>query len=328
MKKSIILTLIFITSIVVYSADAQVLYDVDTRNEKYQPLSGSTVLTSATAWEDTVVVINIPFSFKLNNKTTNQIYLQDGALAVTDTALSNAIFLASTELVDRGVADSTMKSRSPMSYVVDGAPGDRILKIEIANAGFGTEWSLEDTTTGYLNIQLWLYEKDNVFEVRYGDAYSSNFSRDFPMNLMTGIMNNVDMGKGTIGTMYTLNGDPQSPTFDSVDMNTMNGGFTYFPSTGAVYRFTPKSPTTHIEKTAHVASMKVYPIQCSGHLIIENPNRMSSTYRIVSISGQILKHGSIDAGINKLDVSTLPQGMYVVRFDYNAGYETQKIYKL
>lgn len=328
MKKQIILTLVFITSIIALRANGQALYDVDTRNEMYQNLSGSTLLTDSLAWEDTVVVINIPFSYKLNGKTITQFYMQNGAIAVTDTGKADGIFLCGAELVDRGVSHDSMKSVSPISYVVEGQSGNRILKIEVANAGFYEEWDADDTTTGYINMQLWLYEKDNVLELRFGDTYTSDFSRDFPGNLLAAIIRDIDMGKGSLGTMYSLNGDPKNPTFDSVDFTNMNGGLATLPAPGTVYRFTPKQPATSIATNAYVETFKVYPTQCTNYLVVDNPNRMNSTYRMISMSGQVLKYGSVDAGVNKLDVSTLPAGIYVVRFDYNAGFETQRIHKL
>lgn len=328
MKKQIILTLIFITSIIVRNANGQPLYDVDTRNETYQKLSGSTTLTDSVAWEDTVVVINIPFQYKLNNKTITRFYMQTGTIALTDTAVADGIFLGGAELIDRGVSDDSMKSVSPISYVVDGTSGNRIMKIEIANAGFYEEWDADDTTIGYINMQLWLYEKDNVLDLRFGDAFTNDFSRDFPGNFLAAIVKGMDMGKGNMGTMYCLNGDPKNPTFDSVDLTNFNNGFTTLPAPGTVYRFTPKQPATSIGANASVKTYKVYPTQCTNYLVVDNPNRMNSTYSMISMTGQVLKHGSLDAGVNKLDVSTLPSGIYVVKFDYNAGFETQRIHKL
>lgn len=71
---------------------------------------------------------------------------------------------------------------------------------------------------------------------------------------------------------------------------------------------------------AHVSSLandklKVYPTLASDHLNIETKKSKSSTYKIISINGTEVLCDSINSKKTRIDISTLPQGMYIILID-------------
>ena len=327
MKKIIIAattTLIALTN----TLKAQMPYNFAASKSAYQPLTTGTKLNDTTTWDDEVYKLAIPFPFKLNNKTITHFYIQGGEIAMSDTAgAADAIPFMNADIIDRGVADTVPVSKSPIRYKVDGNAGSRILKLEIANAGFADEFNSDTTTDDFFNLQIWVYEGSNVFEMRYGANSIADFNTYFPvLGMMTGFAKGLDMNQGAFDKIYILSGDPASPDIDSMTTTSFTYGLSSFPDSGTVYRFTPK-PTSIADKP-YVQEMKLYPTRCSDVLMVENPNKINSTYRVLSLAGSIMRYGDIDAGINKIDVSNLPSGMYLVRFDYNAGFETQKFLKM
>lgn len=327
MKKWIITTALT-TILATGAVFAQMPYNFTATTAAYQPLTQGAKLNDTTIWNDEVYKLEIPFQFKLNNKSVSHFYIQGGEIALGDTlGATDAIAFMSTDLIDRGIADTPAASKSPIRYIIEGTTGSRILKLELANAGFAQEFDTDTTTKDFFNLQLWLHEGSNVFELRYGTHDIADFDDYFAfLGMLTGFAVNMNLGTGSFDKMYILAGDPAAPVVDSLTTTSFTPGLTSFPDSGTVYRFTPKP--TGIADKAYTGAMKLYPTRCTDMLMVENPHKDNTTYRVLSYAGATLKHGSIDAGLNKLDVSSLPSGMYLIRFDNIAGFETQKFVKL
>lgn len=306
---------------------AQMPYTFGVSTAAYQPITNSTTLNDTTVWDDERYRVDIPFAFSLNNKPMTSLFLESAEIAMPDTAGSiDGLPLMSADLVDRGIADSLQVSQSPIRYIIEGAAGNRILKLEIANAGFADEFYADSTVDDYFNMQVWLYENGNIIEYRYGSSSVTDFGTYFPLGMLTGFVKNIDLAGSSFDMMYVLSGDPSSPVIDSLTQTAFTTGLTAFPDSGTVYRFTPK-PTGIAEKH-RILEMSLYPTRTTGSLHIDNPNRAEATYKVLSLSGQILKYGSIKKGLNTVDVNDVPAGQYLVRFDYDAGFETQRFIKL
>lgn len=306
---------------------AQMPYTFGVSTAAYQPITNGTTLNDTTVWDDERYRVDIPFAFSLNNKPMTSLFLESAEIAMPDTAGSiDGLPLMSSDLVDRGIADSLQVSQSPIRYIIEGAAGNRILKLEIANAGFADEFYADSTADDYFNMQVWLYENGNIIEYRYGSSSVTDFGTYFPLGMLTGFVKNIDLAGSSFDMMYVLSGDPSSPVIDSLAQTSFTTGLTAFPDSGTVYRFTPK-PTGIAEKH-RILEMSLYPTRTNGSLHIDNPNRAEATYKVLSLSGQILKYGNIKQGLNTVDVNDVPAGQYLVRFDYDAGFETQRFIKL
>ncbi len=327
MKKFMFAATMVATFLTTGTLQAQMPYTFGVSTASYQPLTNGTTLNDTTVWDDEMYKVDIPFTFRLNNKAMTSLFLEAMEIALPDTVGSmDGLPLMSADLIDRGIADSLQVSQSPVRYIIEGAAGNRILKLEIANAGFADEFYADSTVDDYFNMQVWLYENGNIIEYRYGSSSVTGFATYFPLGMLTGFVKNIDLAGSSFDMMYVLSGNPASPVIDSLTQTAFTTGLTAFPDSGTVYRFTPKP--TGVNNTHRVLEMSLYPTRTTGSLYIDNPNRTEATYKVLSLSGQVLKYGSIKKGLNTVEVNDVPAGQYLVRFDYDAGFETQRFIKL
>lgn len=327
MKRFMFAATMVATLLITAPLHAQMPYTFGVSTAAYQPLANGTVLNDATVWDDEMYKVDIPFTFRLNSKPMNRLFLEAAEIAMPDTTGSmDGLPIISADLIDRGIADSLQVSQSPVRYIMEGAVGNRILKLEIANAGFADEFYSDSTVDDYINMQVWLYENGNIIEYRYGSSSVTDFATYFPLGMLTGFVKNIDFASSSFDMMYILGGDPSSPVIDSLSQGVFSTGLIAFPDSGTVYRFTPKA--TGVNNVHRVLEMSLYPTRTTGSLYVDNPNRTEATYKVLSLSGQILKYGSIKKGLNTVEVNDVPAGQYLVRFDYDAGFETQRFIKL
>ncbi|HCS21518.1 MAG TPA: hypothetical protein DIW47_13325 [Bacteroidetes bacterium] len=132
-------------------------------------------------------------------------------------------------------------SRITFAELVD--PGNSILKIQWKNVGTDG-----DDPAERLNFQLWIYEKDQKVEFRFGPGSSDNtffsgvyrFNREFTQTL----------------EKASLSGNPASPV-----VNSGNGLLNGSPVNGTVYRFSYLRAGLESPKPGEIA---VYPNPGSG----------------------------------------------------------------
>ena len=79
----------------------------------------------------------------------------------------------------------------------------------------------------------------------------------------------------------------------------------------------PSTPSTPSTGSGTAGTVMVYPNPTDGVLVIETHDRASlqgDTYRISNMMGQVLLQGQIMGETQRIDVSSLPQGMYFITF--------------
>jgi hypothetical protein len=77
----------------------------------------------------------------------------------------------------------------------------------------------------------------------------------------------------------------------------------------------PSTPSTPSTGSGTAGTVMVYPNPTDGVLVIETHDRASlqgDTYRISNMMGQVLLQGQIMGETQRIDVSSLPQGMYFI----------------
>lgn len=62
----------------------------------------------------------------------------------------------------------------------------------------------------------------------------------------------------------------------------------------------------------------IYPNPASGHFFIQMPEDRTSVYEIMDIAGRVIANGMLQPGTNKIDVSAVSSGVYIVRLDHNS----------
>lgn len=314
------------------SMSAQVEYTFTVLNEAYINLEDSTPLSNGEIWDDPGYIIPLGFDFEIGLLTTDTIVISEfgsGGLVNTDPDIDaeefGLIVPVFQDLVDRGNNSST--SLSPISFRVDGAAGNRILKLEWNNAGFFNNTNLED----FVNFQLWLYESGNVIEYRYGPNMINNPNESFggltglmialiPLSPMTEAQGDLEQ------EAYILEGDPSNPDF--VILSTINDinnagniSVTGAVPDGTVYRFSPEQLSLEDES---IVEMNIYPNPTTNFFKIESTVQTYSVH-IYNAIGQRLSQ-TIEPKA-RYDVSNLPKGIYFVKVFSESGVTTRMLIK-
>jgi hypothetical protein len=277
----------------------------------YSDLAGATVLTdSGTVWDDEVYTIPIGFNFTyMGQSFTNMIVDTYGLLDFSNGNYELVFLGFLADLMDAG----TTSSVSPVSYLLSGTPGNRILKIEFKNCGF-----FSGPQGSFVNFQIWLMEADNSLEVHMGpnSVPSPSVSYDGETGPVIGV---VKTNTGATATVYalTLVGSPANPSTVMLDINNMqflNGT----PASGQVYRFSITG-TSLPEWEAGSFAITAYPnpVEMSGEVKLTLDKERDVKVTVVNMMGQKVMDvysGRLSAGTQTVsaDLSALQAGSYIV----------------
>jgi hypothetical protein len=199
----------------------------------YQDLVGATLLSGSDLWDDTIYYV--PFGFPFAYRGQNYTGVNVNTYGYLDFDQDAVLFAGL-------VADYTDRNYylggaavSPISYTVEGAAGNRIVKIEFKNSGFYNDMNGSD----YVNFQIWLYEVDNAVEVHVGSSSVPNPFDDFDAaGPGSGVLEFSNTGDPIYSYLVTGNtAAATTTTWDGLsDFPTLNG----MPVEGTVYRFVPE----------------------------------------------------------------------------------------
>jgi len=277
----------------------------------YSDLANPISLSNGEVWDDPEYEITLPFSFTINNVATNSLLVYDSYISFdTDDELAHIASPIGNDLIDRG--DGTDVSLSPISYRIDGNPGNRIVKIEFKNCGSFDDFSL----SMFVNFQIWLYETTNVIEYRYG-ASSVTSPEDFYSGETGGIAAVVildDLFEEVFSEdSVFLEGSPSNPTTTN-QLAFLNGT----PSNGTVYRFTP---ATLSNDNFNLNDFTIYPNPTNNVLNIAIQT-LGLNYSIQDMTGKTVQNGILNQQV--IDVNGLQKGMYLINIEE---YKSQKFIK-
>jgi|GEM_PF-3982326 len=259
---------------------------------------------------------NLPFNFKINGVNYKVIEF-DGANVFLHSINGSEMemYVTGIGIADKSVANATM-SVSPVGYKVEGTTGNRIFKMQFKNVGSVVEKYFYFTNTYYLNLQIWLYEGSNIIEYRIGDHNLStyNYPNDEPYtNFGFG-------GEPSSGAFVCiLYEDAQNPLLgeytDSSQVTLDNYGFTGYPASGTVFRFTPAANASVHDNLFD--TVKVYPNPTTDFLLFDHLTQPKD-YTIYNVNGKIVKKGTISEEYNKINISEIPVAVYFLQIDQSA----------
>lgn len=307
--KKILLALIALSSI---SVNAQNIYYFDVDNEPYQPLNGQGVsLNENNIWDEPQYAIPLGLEFFFFDLKIDTLFTGDGIGAFlhnkptaefTNSSSNRFIVPYETDLQDRGALDNE-NSESPIVFRWEGFPGQRIFKIEWANAGFFDERAELGTMNDFVNVQTWIYEETGVIEFRYGASQITDAEVNF-----------YGLSGPTIGIMsavlslpIVLTGDPENPNLTN-DLS-VPVGLDTTPPNGMVYRFTPDLSTVNPISSNSRIEANFSILQNKGTQQLSIFSETPQMLKLFSLSGQFLGEKEV---LNSLtwDISNLPNGMY------------------
>jgi hypothetical protein len=308
--KKIILALLLLSVGLSYG---QNFYNFTVSQSAYTDLTTPTSLNNGAVWDfDEFGPISIPFSFSIYGQTVNQfLFYDDDFLFLTpdaDLDEETGVFYNSVSgafIQDRTVSET---STSAISYKTEGSAGDRILKLEVKNAGLENAENFGfDEDHFYVSFQIWFYERGNIIEYRYG---SHNIT-DLEV-----LDDEVPVGLFNETYAYVLTGNSAQPTYQEFNINinppeedfypTLNA----FPVSGTVYRFAPASIAG--VNTFSTKAFVLYPNPVQDNLQITKIES-DANYEVFSVLGAKVLSGTISAGGSTINVENLDKGVYIIK---------------
>lgn len=314
MKNLIALIILIVATI---TTQAQMPYNFSYKKETYTPLTNGISLSDTNAWDEAIYTIPLGFKCQLGNKIVDTIYMNSFSVLSPDTStqIMDGLVFVDADLQDRGAVDSS-SSKSKVSYKIEGLKGNRICKIEIANAGFYDEREIYKTMNDSVNIQIWIYEDGSKVEMRYGPSQITHPADYFVSQLgpIVGYADYFNYNESN-GIVYLLSGDYDSPILDSFSFSIAGYTLSSYPENGTVYSFTPKK-TLGIERSNFLQDIQVYPTAAHYSLHVNLGEHAEAAYRIINATGQATNvYGRMDQRYNVIDVSTLPSSMYILQMN-------------
>jgi len=315
--KSILSILVFLF-FVASNANAQTFpYGFTVLNDPYYDLSEPISISNAEVWDDPFYITSTGFQFPLFETITNTLgIISPGSQVVNlNEAAPDTVELLAPYFSDIMTANDS-DAVSPISYQLEGPPGNQIFKLEWKNVGFYGEFQASNTFFNTTNFQLWLYQNSGVIEFRYGPntIKSGGLIHYFGTGPLVLLGNNVSFdGSGWAG-LWALGGDPENPQITAIPSGTQpldTQCLSEEPPSGTVYRFAPIA--INKAELAYDVQMSVWPSPAieNIHLSIK-PNR---EYRIYDIAGKLMLTKQSTYAHELLDISNWPSGPYYIMCD-------------
>ena len=213
------------------------LYTLTTTNETYTDLVNPISINNGEVWDEPDYFFPIGFPFELLEEPIDELeFAGSGSWMQAPSQIPFVyanLFPFEADLMDRGGLDDDEVSLSPISYVVEGVPGNRIFKLEFKNAGSYFEMLQYNTLDMFISFQMWLYEGTNTIQFRYGP--SSIDDPDVFYDGYTGAFIGAikyDEFDDVLSDVHWLTGNPSNPFLSSNDgPEPLNGT----PPNGTVY---------------------------------------------------------------------------------------------
>lgn len=305
-------------------------YTITVSNQPFQQIDEGISLSNGEIWDDPNYVIPLGFNFQLIDQVTSE-FITDypGCMMLPNIVAPSlhAISPFGDDIIDSNPTGDL--GASPISYIIEGEPGQRIAKIEWRDAAFFDEFSESGTTANRLTFQVWLYEGSNIIEYRYGpNSIKNEDIAYFLGGPMVGLAKNISVADFTFETYWFLGGDPSAPFVTPfTDNNGIPSANILLNATlpeGLVYRFTPSF--VNVAEIPAEADLLLYPVN-AGDVINVNWSGQKIQANIYDISGRLTGTVQINNGVQQLDIASLQAGTYLLSVPNDTGVKTARFIK-
>ncbi|NNE29857.1 MAG: hypothetical protein HKN16_09480 [Saprospiraceae bacterium] len=264
-------------------------YNLTVFQETYVPLDNGMLVESdydpGLVWDDPVYPIQFPFTFSLFEFPIDTLLGVGGEGVLSSVSaydyyeVGAAIIPLSNDFIDRAYDDDPYAMGvSPIRYQVDGTEGSRIFKLETSNAGFYDEYSELDSLPSFVNFQIWMFEQDGSFELRYGESEIVNpeIVYDFVPGPLMAIVDSIGDYDQESQKAYFLTGDPSDPEINlivgEITLNDSTLILNEMPANGMVYRFyTPDASVSNKDLPQLNMSLVGNPVEDIIQLRVDDP---------------------------------------------------------
>src|SRR5687768_16766469 len=317
--KKILLSLVFLASLQ-FNAWAQ-SYTFTQSNTPYTDLASPTDLFGTALWDDTSAIVPIGFPFTLGTTVYSNVEINSNGILLFNSGGTEAGILGyDADLASLGTTAST----SPIGYLVSGAAGSRIFKVQWKNAGF-----YDGTGADFANVQVWLYEGTNKIETYIG---TSNFAN--PLDIFgtfggpaNGVATMIDFTNELLTGLF-IQGSPAAATSSTVTNSATYPFLNAPPANGTVYTYT--RTTTGLSEKLNNISIAVYPNPVSEILQIDGLNTKGKVaIKIYDTLGKVVLRQESEAEKHaEINVAKLTKGIYFVEITAGKERAGKQIIKL
>ncbi|MFK8007860.1 MAG: T9SS type A sorting domain-containing protein [Saprospiraceae bacterium] len=314
-------------------------YFLEIETDTYTDLEGATELTSVgDNWDDPDYTIPIGFNFDFYGNTYSTIFISGlgSWLVFEDIYTTDSIEVLIPYFDDLAdIENVNPANQSTISYSIEGAAGQQILKIQWKDCGFYEEIfnMTSPTANNTISFQAWLYEGSNNIEVRFGPSTLPDAAtiHDYG-SPVCGMIENISNVTDEFEAFWHLTGEATNPTITSSDVTVLDTysipGLDSDPASGQVYRFA--TVPTSIKLPTQTLDLNVYPTAVTDEFFVEVNEEIlneKTQISVVNNLGQVIYNNTIANTKERLDASNFPSGIYYVRIHNENGIGTKKIIK-
>ncbi len=293
-------------------------------NETYMPLTGDVKVSPAFFGNDTF------FAFPVTGETFS-LYGRSFTIDSKDSiSFSNSGYLRvdidTTIIIVDGLFTQldSIDNNSKLSYKVEGTSGNKILKMQLQNLHIAA-----GSAGNYMNVQIWLYQKTGVVEVRYGSCSANNLTGYSTSNGPYIGMFSSDIDFTKCNEKIWIYGQTATYGIDSA-RNYVFKPILGVPTENSVYKFVPKTIAASVHGI-HASDIEcnVYPNPAANVLNVSlvKPLYISASLRLYAMNGQLIKEAVIkpyntSASIQIHDVAA---GNYILNLEVDGISTQQKV---
>lgn len=282
-------------------------YTIATTNEVYIELQTPTLINNplAITFAD-VYYAKIPFKFTLFNREINfdlgngiTVYRDAYLVDENEHGLVIEPFYAALKKKD---------STSTITYEITGVAPNRILKFQWGNMGLSG-----NAATDFVNVQLWLHERNNIISVHVGPQQVTSTAAFIGGNGLgpeIGLLR-YDPNTQSFPEKQELIGDPSNPIL----INDVNRSLDGVPAEGTVYTFSPPGVSVAVNTLENsLLGISIFPNPASSTIHIQTASSVANNLLIIEvydITGKLINvpRKKMANGV-LLNVSSLAKGVY------------------
>jgi hypothetical protein len=324
--KSALITVVFMFMSALPGISQNFPYEFSVLDDPYFDLTAPISISNTDVWDDPFYITSTGFEVTIFDLVTNTLgIIQPGAQVINlNEANPDSVHLLVPYMSDiMNANDST--AVSPISYQLEGPPGNAVFKLEWKNVGFYGEWNASNSYYNTTNFQLWIYQNTGVIEFRYGPntIKSGSLIHYFGTGPLVLLGKNAAFnGSGWEG-LWALGGNPQNPTITSIPSGQQPlaaQALTGEPASGTVYRFAP----IIINTSDREGNQRIHAWPSPASDFIQVSIKPNAGYSIYDISGRLMLSRVAANNREQIEVSSWPAGQYCIQSE---GLPTERFIK-
>ncbi len=262
---------------------------------------------------------DLPFVFLFNDITADLIsvygpsYVNASDFTVFPIVETATFFPFYTyNLIDKSYHTGSLTHQSKLYFWMDTLNGEQIFKIEWKNMGFKN-----CTANDSLNMQVWIFERTNKVQFRYG---KSNLTNPNMLNVTDTTF--IGFEVETANSYYYGTFEDTNDTLFYKDMYAWGSVFN-IPKEGTVIEI--KANQTFVNTSAKKLEKSVLLLRNENHIQIKlvDDELELNRFAVYNLNAECIEISDDES----IDIRNLPSGMYILKVETNKGVYTEKFIK-